>query len=245
MRKLTSIAGHRSMAEQAYAAIKRDIVLGKLEAGSKLRLEALSQRYGVGMAPLREALTQLVGEMIIRSESQRGFWVAPLSRADFDDLTRVRTLIECEALSLSIQRADQAWRERVRAAFEVLGRFEERAARAAGRLSGEDSEQWEELNQAFHEALISNCGSPLLLRLQNLCYQQATRYRHASRRASAKRRSVHDEHAAIFEAAIAGNVLRACRALEHHLSITTGEIGTVIEQASPPAEVPSKRRAKR
>lgn len=214
----------RTLARRAYQHLRRDIVHGELAAGSKLKLEALVQRYEIGMSPLREALARLVGDQLVKTEDQRGFWVAPLSLDELDDVSRVRDLIETEALRLSIEAGDMAWEQRVREAFDALSRVEDGIATQTPRLPQEELDRWEERNQQFHYALISACDSPWLIKLQELLYHQAERYRRVSMRLSRGKRFVHDEHMEIFEAAMARNAVRACRLTHDHLRRTYDEV---------------------
>lgn len=218
----------RTLARRAYHRLRRDIVHGQLAAGSKLKLEALVQQYEVGMSPLREALVRLVGDQLVKTEDQRGFWVAPLSLDELDDISRVRKLIETEALRLSIERGDAAWAERVRGAFDALSEVEKDVVDLAPPLPQQTIDEWEERNGRFHLALISACDSPWLVKLQDLLYHQAERYRRVSLSASRGRRFVHDEHQAIFDAAMERNALRACRLTEDHLMRTYDEVRKAV-----------------
>lgn len=215
----TTATSARTLARRAYHHIRQDIVTGQLKAGSKLKLETLVHHYAIGMSPLREALARLVGDQLVKTEDQRGFWVAPLSLEELDDISRVRKLIETEALSLSIERGDEAWAAGVREAFEALSEVEKDATEPKPGISP-PVDEWEERNGHFHLALISACGSPWLIKLQDQLYHQAERYRHVSLSASRGRRFVHDEHQAIFDAAMERNALRACRLTEDHLMRT-------------------------
>lgn len=210
----------RTLARRAYHRLRRDIVAGRLPAGSKLKLETLVQAYGIGMSPLREALARLAGDQLVKTEDQRGFWVAPLSLEELDDISRVRTLVETEALRLSIEHGDEAWEREVRDAFDALTRVEEELSGLPQPVPQDTMDLWEERNNAFHAALVAACRSPWLIRLQELLYQQSERYRRVSLNHSQGRRFVHDEHVAIFEAAVARNGLRACRLTEDHLMRT-------------------------
>ncbi|MCD9029831.1 FCD domain-containing protein [Luteimonas sp. BDR2-5] len=210
----------RTLARQAYQHIRHDIVAGRLLPGSKLKLESMAQQYQVGMSPLREALARLVGDQLVKTEDQRGFWVAPLSLDELDDISRVRTLVETEALRLSIENGNETWERDVRAAFESLSAVEAGLSGSELPVSQEVLDQWEARNHAFHTALISACDSPWLGKLQELLYHQAERYRRFSLSYSQGRRFVHDEHVAIFEAAIERNAVRACRLTEAHLMRT-------------------------
>lgn len=216
----SAVASARTLARRAYHRIRHDIVSGQLRAGSKLKLESLVQHYDIGMSPLREALARLVGDQLVKTEDQRGFWVAPLSLEELDDISRVRTLVETEALRLSIENGDSEWEHGVRAAFEALSDVERDLSATQQPIPQDTLDTWEECNHAFHTALVAACRSPWLIRLQELLYHQAERYRRVSLNYSQGRRFVHDEHVAIFEAAVARNGLRACRLTEDHLMRT-------------------------
>ena len=49
----------RTIAELAYRRIRQDILWGRFAPGSPLRSDELRARYGIGVSPLREALTRL------------------------------------------------------------------------------------------------------------------------------------------------------------------------------------------
>lgn len=214
----------RTLARRAYDRLRRDIVNGDLPAGSKLKLEALVQHYEIGMSPLREALARLVGDQLVKTEDQRGFWVAQLSLAELDDISRVRNLIETEALRMSIEQGDASWEARVRVSFAALTEIEQVVSGYSDAVPAESVALWEESNRSFHNSLISACDSPWLVKLQELLYHQAERYRRVSLSTSRGKRFVHDEHQAIFDAAIERNAVKACRLTQEHLMRTYDEV---------------------
>jgi DNA-binding GntR family transcriptional regulator len=218
----------KTLTDKAYRELRNDIVSGQLTAGSKLKLEGLSNEYQVGMSPLREALTRLIGDLLVVSEGQRGFWVAPLSLEELDDVSRVRALIETEALQLSIQGGGERWERDVTAAFNDLAAIERDLPHTAELLDPKTLDDWERCNRAFHAALVSASGSPILTKLRDLLYQQSERYRRVSLNTSRGWRNVHDEHIAIYAAAMARNTLKACRMTELHLARTAEEVRRMI-----------------
>jgi DNA-binding GntR family transcriptional regulator len=224
-----SQSADKTLTDKAYRQLRDDIIAGRLPAGSKLKLEGLIADYRVGMSPLREALTRLIGDLLVVSEGQRGFWVAPLSRAELDDVSRVRALIETEALQLSIRLGDAAWECEVSTAFEALAEVERRLPSTGELLDPELLDDWEQRNRAFHAALASASGSPILNKLRDLLYHQSERYRRVSLNVSREWRDVHEEHVAIYEAAIARDTLKACRMTELHLRKTAEEVRRVFD----------------
>jgi GntR family transcriptional regulator, carbon starvation induced regulator len=225
--KKIAMQADKSLADGTHRRLRKDIIDGRLQPGTKLKLENLAAAYNVGMSPLREALSRLIGESLVVSESQRGFWVAPLSIEELDDLTRVRLLIECEALSLSFQFGDATWQASLTAAFAALTQVETRAARAGVGFDAERQDEWERCNGDFHFVLVEACRSPILITTRKWLYYQSERYRRISRAVSSESRDLHDEHTAIYEAAMQRNVLKACRLIEYHLL----ETAKVVRQA--------------
>jgi len=203
----------RSLIESAYRQLRSDIIEGKHAPGEKLRVEHLKNEYQVSSGTLREALALLVSDSLVVSQAQRGFRVAPMSLADIEDLTRTRTLLECAAIRDSIAHGDEEWEARLVSAYHKLSRAEERLAQDPAGVF----EEWEERNRAFHEALTSACPSRWILRFQALLYQQAQRYRRLSAVTTDVPASIHDEHRAIFEAAIARDADRADQLLAQHI----------------------------
>ena len=82
-----------TLAEKAYVDLRHDIIRGVLAPGRPLRLADLSERYGMGFSPLREALNRLQAERLVTAESLRGFRVAPLSLDELHDTVSLRILI--------------------------------------------------------------------------------------------------------------------------------------------------------
>lgn len=155
---------------------------------------------------MREALTRLVADSLVVFHGQRGFRVAPMSLADLQDLTRLRVLHETEAMRESIAHGGAQWEAQLNLAFERLAQAELRRQAQAE----PDFEAWETCNRQFHEALVGACRSPWLLRLRSLLYGQAERYRRLLTRHGPQLPDVHEEHRAIFEAALARNADVAC-----------------------------------
>lgn len=220
-------AGARSLVEAAYATLRRDILTGDLAPGSKLRFEMLRARYGWGASTLREALTRLVGEALVTAEEQRGFRVAPVSLADFADLTHTRVLVELEALRQSITRGDDAWEAGVVAAFHRLSKLADKVTDDP--LAHSDA--FEDRNRDFHRALIAACPSRWLHHLHGILFQQAERYRRLSLVHGRARRDVHAEHRAVMEAALARDVETACALERAHIEATLGALGAVLPPA--------------
>ena len=122
-------------------------------------------------------------------------------------------LLETEALRQSITRGDEHWEGLVAAAFHRLTRAEQKLAEHDAGVS----EEWEDRNRTFHEALIAGCPSRWILHFQHILYQQSERYRRLSLFRQPIARDIHAEHQAIYDATLARDTTRATSILSEHI----------------------------
>lgn len=222
----------KTLVESAYRALRRDIIEGRLAPDEKLRVEHLKDNYGVGAGTLREALSLLISDALVISQGQRGFRVAPVSLEDFEDITRTRVMLECNALRQSIAMGDDAWEANLLAAFHRLAKAEEK------RIGSEDREEWEERNRIFHEVLIAACPSRWLKHFLSILYHQAERYRRMSLYLQPIPRDIHVEHEALLHAAMNRDADKAAAILSEHIQLTFRSV-----QAIPAEQMNEKRQA--
>ncbi len=133
----------------------------------------LRQRYAIGLSPLREALSRLVGEGLVIAEGQRGFRVAPFSPEDVDDLIFVWQTIVEGTLRAAMARRDEHSEAAIVAAFHVL----ERRIGCAVSEDPAERDSYEEAHRAFYLALTAGAASPRSAYIQDVLYDQARRYR--------------------------------------------------------------------
>ncbi len=205
-----------TLAERASAILQREILSGALPPDSKLRIQELAARLQIGATPLREGLSRLAAQGLVKAIGQRGFRVAAVSRADLEDITRTRTLIEVEALRLAIARGDDAWEAGIVASLHRMRKF---TARGTGRFR-EGAADFDAVHKAFHTALIAACGSHRLLALHSALYDQAYRYRRVMMTRFERPGQLDDEHQALADLALARDGARATARLAHHLAST-------------------------
>jgi DNA-binding GntR family transcriptional regulator len=228
----------KTIADQTYQHMRRDIISGALAPGTKLAMEMLTKRYDVGLSPLREALVKLTGDALAVAEGQRGFWVSQISLDELQDTMNTRLLIETQALSLAIERGGPEWERAVSQAYQELSAME-------SKLKDSDAAtfaRWESANRRFHEALVSACGSKWLIRLRGMLHYHSERYRMISLAEGSVERDVHDEHEAIVEAVLARKTLRACRLTESHLQRTAEAVRLALERRDEELQNKTKKR---
>jgi len=194
--------------------LRRDVLAGKYQPGARVRLEDIRQAYGVSWSPIREAVTRLVSEGLMVADSQKGYRVAPASRAELQEALRLRVQLETEALRLAIMLGDDAWEAQLLGAHHRLAKLESQ------RISGQETEHWETWHSAFHSALIQACESPILLQFCQHLNKIQNRYRMIFFTRHDLDRDVAGEHRLITEATIERDTGKACQLLTDHIERT-------------------------
>lgn len=203
-----------TLSEAAYRQIRAMVLGGEIEPGEKLKLEALAGKVGMGTTPLREALSRLSTEGLVVAQGQRGYWAAPVSAAEYLEITDLRVDLECKAFARAMRQGDVQWESAVVAAFHRLSHASARLASTRPIAFAE----WERHNRDFHMALIEGCGHAWLLRFTRMLFDQSERYRQLGLATRAVPLTVNDdEHAALMQAALARDVRRGTRLLREHI----------------------------
>jgi DNA-binding GntR family transcriptional regulator len=206
------------LSDRAHDRIKQDILAGLFDPGEKLQLDAISARYGIGTAPVREALNRLSAEGWVERRSQRGFFVTELSLSDLEELVKTRIWLETLALRESIAHGGQDWEDRVILAYHRLARTERLQD---GADSAPVNPDWEVRHHEFHLALLSACGSSWMMQFCRTMMDQAVRYRNLSVNFTlARRGDALAEHEAIATAVLDREADRAAELLGAHYAKT-------------------------
>jgi DNA-binding GntR family transcriptional regulator len=196
------------------AHLRAEILSARLKPGEKILIAAVAKRLGVSLSAVREALSRLAAEGLVRAEDQRGFCVSPVSIEDLRDITRTRIDLESLALRRAIELGDERWAEGVQATHAEL---------AAVPLPppgepGPQFERWRTLHQRYHQALVAGCRSDWLLRFRHILFEQSERYRFLAY--GVQPRDIEGEHQSIMQATLARDAEAAVKALSDHLALT-------------------------
>ena len=202
-----------TLGSSAYEAIRLDIIEGRVQPGSKLQFDGLKERYGIGISPIREALSRLQSEGWVDREEQRGYRVAQVSKDELLELVKTRILIEELAVREALSRRDAEAEEELVIAFHRLSK--------AHRLdsNGERNPDWERLHRQFHLTLVAGCKMKWINQFCQQLFDVAERYRLLSVVANPERREL-EEHRAMLDAYIEGDADKVRALLQSHYQTT-------------------------
>lgn len=217
-----------TIGENAYRRIRSDIIFGRISPGHKLKLDRLKASYGASVSTLREILSRLSSEGLVEAEGQRGFNAAPVSVENLQQVADLRMLLEGYALEHSFAAGDVEWEGRVVAAHHKLAALEQRMREG----SLDDTERWKRYDWEFHQALISACGSQVLMDTHAAVFDKYLRYQMIA--LSFRGDIAVREHQTMLEAALARDGATAKATLERHVSggvehaLATGTIQDLV-----------------
>ncbi|MGP9768129.1 GntR family transcriptional regulator [Halomonas sp. AOP13-D3-9] len=218
--------------ESAYRSIRSDIIGGQLMPGSRLRLEALKERYSASVSTLRETLYRLSAEGLVHFEGQRGFEVAAVTQKEFQQLAALRELFEGYALREAFRKGDLEWEGRVVGAYHKLESMERLMLKGDTTRSAE----WKYYDREFHHTLVSACGSSELFQAYGAIFDRYQRYQIIA--VIFRGEPAAQEHRMLLEAALERDAERAIGILHQHISACVTHTVASGQLSSTEAELP-------
>lgn len=153
------------LGEQVYLQILQRIERGRFGPGARVRDADLASELGVSRTPVREALTRLAREGVLRAEAGRGFRLAPLDPGELSDVGAILVVLE----PLALDRTPALPSEQVSRLTAI--------ARELERTRG-DVPACVDLDDEFHRVLLEGCPNRRLLALVETLRRGLRRYVH-------------------------------------------------------------------
>ena len=200
--------GPRTMHEHVHSTLRRAILDGHLEGGTRLVQSEIASTLGVSTTPVREALRDLAAEGLIQLDPHRGGTVRELDLGELDEIFRLRSILEPEALR-------RAWPHITN---ELIDKIETLHHQVESTTS---SSEFVQLNDQFHGLVYEECDSPRLLAiLQSLTAPWVMYVGAALNHDDTNRQRAAVGHAEILSALRNRDLDAAITATIDHLSIT-------------------------
>jgi len=152
--KLRAIVERQTLADQVYASLKKAIISGDLQPGERLKELEIARSLGASRTPVREALSWLEQEGLVKPLRSGGLMVVELTESDVEEIYGLLQVLESYGAGLAAKRITN----------KQLDQLETTCDRSE-RLAPEEHERSSELNWRFHELLLEASGHG---RLQDL-----------------------------------------------------------------------------
>jgi DNA-binding GntR family transcriptional regulator len=187
------IASNASLRDQAYAALKQATVEADINTHSgEVRLDErqLSLSLGVSRTPIREAMTLLEQEGLLRTVPRRGIFIVRKTKRQIVEMIEMWAAIESLAARLATLHASDEEIAGLRKMFDDF----------VNSAPAEHISEYSDANIAFHQAIIRLSGSHLMGQtLENLFIHVRAIRRMTISQADRASRSIVD-HMRIIEA---------------------------------------------
>ena len=183
------------------------LLVRDLVPNQKLRYQDIAKKLGVSQTPVILALTRLENEGLVRSETNKGFYIPELDLAEARELYQMRSLIESFLVGEVAGRIND----------EQLGRLAEIMAehRSYRRESYTLERLW--CDARFHVTLASFSGNQVGERFLRQVFDRLyLRYR-PERLSVERMREAEREHELVFAALKERNAAKAAKALGGHI----------------------------
>jgi DNA-binding GntR family transcriptional regulator len=209
-----------SRTELVLEEIRRAILTRRLLPGQPLVEMELASQLGVSKTPVREALKILSGSGLVTFSPYKGASVRVVDRSLAMAVYDVRLLLEPEAVGRAV---------RNESGFSAAGTALEAAAAA---IESGDHAELSLLNRAFHQAMYTGCGNPLLISVLDDLRDRAALISVVGWETSPSWEIEWQEHQAILTAAIEGEDEKATELTRRHIQ---GFLDRMVDTMEAPA----------
>ncbi|WP_029064901.1 GntR family transcriptional regulator [Labrenzia sp. DG1229] len=142
--KLTSmdISTTASASSIVFDALRKAIIQGQLEEGEPLRQDEIARLFNTSRIPVREAISRLEEQGLVKTQRYKGAVVAGLSPKETEEIFDLRALVEPEIIKNAVPLMSK----------EILASAREKCAAFS---ASDNPMEWGDLNRDFHETLYS------------------------------------------------------------------------------------------
>ena len=165
---LKLVIGHPvSIREKVYAAIRNDILNGRIPPGARMVETRLAKQIKTSRTPVREALHMLEMEGLLEAIPRVGYRVKLIEWDEVEEICEIRAVNETLAARWAMKRITP----------KEVQALEENLAVAEADVKQANPKSFVELDAEFHEILARASGSKRLLELCQMLRRHMLRYR--------------------------------------------------------------------
>lgn len=204
--KLTSmdISTTASASSIVFDALRKAIIQGQLEEGEPLRQDEIARLFNTSRIPVREAISRLEEQGLVRTQRYKGAVVTELSPKETREIFDLRALVEPEIIKNAVPLMTQ----------ELLSTAREKCAAFS---ASKDPMEWGDLNRDFHETLYSASDLTFFKEIARNAIDRVERQIRAQLVMSNGMERAGQEHFAIIDACEAGDAKRAAELTRLHI----------------------------
>ena len=193
-----------SAATLIFRAMRKSIIEGDLSDGDPLRQDEIAKAFNTSRIPVREAITMLEQQGLVKTVRYKGAVVAGLSMQEAGEIFDFRCLLESEVIRMAVPMMTP---EILTSARGYLERF----------AAAKDPMDYGDLNRKFHATLYRACDRPYHISVIENSMDRIDRYLRAQLVMSDGIARSNEEHLAILRACEAGEADLAAQLTYDHI----------------------------
>lgn len=178
-----------SLADRVYEVLEHNILCGVYAPGEVISEARLSEELGVSRTPIREAMSRLSHEKLIK-EKHGGTIVIGVTEKDVKDLFEVKRRIEVLATRKAAKYISEKKLERLKDNVEQQEFFAQKG----------DAEKVRDLDTEFHDIIYQGCGSTTFETILTPIHHKMMKFRKLSLESHDRIYDSVSEHRALYEA---------------------------------------------
>jgi DNA-binding GntR family transcriptional regulator len=201
-----------SLTQQAYRAIRDEILKGKLNGQMRLTEGFFAGRFKISKSPIREAMNLLEAEGLVTIRPRRGAFVTVFSRQDLEEIYDLREILEAAAVRKLVLEP------------KALARLRSALNAAKSSLRKKDKLGYVLADADFHRIIAQANPNSRLRKILESMHGQMLILRHSTFELSSNRSVV--QHRRILEALERGNNEAAARLMAQHIRAVKAKLLT-------------------
>jgi DNA-binding GntR family transcriptional regulator len=206
--KKTTPIPRQSLAAAVVERLREKIVSGELREGEQLRQDAIAAEFQISRIPVREALSHLAAEGLIKIVANRGAIVSSLSPEEIGELFETRAVLESYMLRKALPNLKE---DDFKRAEDILRQFEQSLENES------ETRSWGEWNWLFHSTLYAPADRPTMLAFLKTINQNCDRYTRLHLVVTRNLRLAGDAHRKLLQACRTRDPEIAAKALWSHI----------------------------
>ncbi|APX16899.1 GntR family transcriptional regulator [Phaeobacter inhibens] len=211
--KSVDISKTASASAIVFDALRKAIIEGDLKEGEPLRQDEIAQMFNTSRIPVREAISRLEEQGLVKTQRYKGAVVSGLSAQEAQEIFDFRAVLESEVIRRAVPRMSPTAISSAKACLEAFSQ-------------SEDPMTWGDLNRDFHSTLYRESGLQYHLDVIDNAMDRVDSYLRAQLVLSNGNERANAEHLAIWDACVAGDADLAAALTRDHI---TGACKTLLD----------------
>lgn len=187
-----------------FEALKKAIIKGELKDGESLRQDEIAQMFNTSRIPVREAISRLEEQGLVKSQRYKGAVVAGIAPEEVSEIFDFRAHLEGCVIEGAVPKMSKDTLSTARKHCEAF-------------RASSDPMEWGDLNRKFHHTLYLASDLPYHTSVIDSALDRVDRYLRAQLTLTDGMERANSEHMGILEACEKGDVKKAGELTRQHI----------------------------